>query len=110
MISYAQNIEDVMLWRELRHIEKSFYIDVGAWSPDEHSVTRLFYENNWYVINIEPNPEFYQQYVSKHQRDFKLNLALSDSASTTAIYFVDNPCLSSLLKSVEESHKMSGFS
>jgi len=29
-ISYAQNFEDVMLYRTLKHIEKGFYIDVGA--------------------------------------------------------------------------------
>ena len=26
-ISYAQNFEDVMLWRALKHVEKGFYID-----------------------------------------------------------------------------------
>jgi hypothetical protein len=29
-ISYAQNYEDVILWRALRHVEKGFYVDVGA--------------------------------------------------------------------------------
>ena len=29
-ISYAQNFEDVMLWRALKHVENGFYIDVGA--------------------------------------------------------------------------------
>lgn len=30
-VSYAQNFEDVMLYRALKHVEKGFYIDVGAW-------------------------------------------------------------------------------
>ena len=29
-ISYAQNFEDVMLWRALKHISEGFYIDIGA--------------------------------------------------------------------------------
>ena len=33
MISYAQNFEDVMLWRALGHIDNGFYIDVGANDP-----------------------------------------------------------------------------
>jgi len=56
-ISYAQNYEDVMLWRALKHVERGFYIDVGACSPDQHSVTRAFYEKGWHGINVEPNPE-----------------------------------------------------
>ena len=38
-ISHAQNFEDVMLWRALKHIEHGFYVDVGANDPDVHSVT-----------------------------------------------------------------------
>ena len=34
MISYAQNFEDVMLWRALRHVPKGFYIDVDAHEPE----------------------------------------------------------------------------
>ncbi|HZF37393.1 MAG TPA: FkbM family methyltransferase, partial [Blastocatellia bacterium] len=43
-ISYAQNFEDVMLWRALKHIDRGFYIDVGANDPDLDSVTKAFYE------------------------------------------------------------------
>ena len=39
-ISYSQNLEDVMLWRALKHIENGFYIDVGAGSPTVDSVTK----------------------------------------------------------------------
>ncbi len=54
--SYAQNFEDVMLWRALRHIDQGYYIDVGAWSPELDSVTKAFYEHGWHGINVEPNP------------------------------------------------------
>ena len=54
-VSYAQNFEDVMLWRALKHISNGFYIDVGAWSPDIDSVTRIFYEHGWRGVNVEPN-------------------------------------------------------
>ena len=38
-ISYAQNFEDVMLWRALKHVEKGFYVDVGAQDPVVDSVS-----------------------------------------------------------------------
>ena len=53
-VSYAQNFEDVMLWRALRHVESGFYIDVGAAHPDDYSVTRAFYDRGWSGINVEP--------------------------------------------------------
>ena len=34
-ISYAQNYEDVILWRALRDVEHGFYVDVGAADPED---------------------------------------------------------------------------
>ena len=51
-VSYAQNFEDVMLWRALRDIPNGFYVDVGAWSPEVDSVTLAFYERGWSGINM----------------------------------------------------------
>jgi hypothetical protein len=53
-VSYAQNFEDVMLWRALRSLESGFYIDVGANDPTIDSVTKAFYASRWHGINIEP--------------------------------------------------------
>ena len=46
-VSYAQNFEDVMLWRALKHIDCGFYIDVGAQDPVIDSVTKSFYDHGW---------------------------------------------------------------
>ena len=43
-VSYAQNFEDVLLWRALRDIEHGFYVDVGAQDPVTDSVSLSFYE------------------------------------------------------------------
>lgn len=108
-ISYAQNFEDVMLYRVLKHVENGFYIDVGAYSPDEDSVTRSFYENGWTGINVEPNPELYKLYLTKRKKDINLQIALSDKAGEAEIYFSQNAGLSSLDKNIAESHKKIGL-
>jgi len=54
MLTYAQNFEDVMLARLFAGQEDGFYIDIGAWDPTLHSVTRHFYELGWRGINVEP--------------------------------------------------------
>jgi hypothetical protein len=56
IISYAQNREDILLWRALRDLSGGFYIDVGAEDPTQNSVTRAFYERGWHGINVEPVP------------------------------------------------------
>jgi hypothetical protein len=56
--SYAQNFEDVMLWRALGHIENGFYIDVGAQDPIVDSVSLAFYEHGWRGIHVEPTHRY----------------------------------------------------
>jgi len=105
LISYAQNYEDVVLWRALKHIEKGFYIDVGAWSPDFDSVTKAFYDRGWCGINVEPNPEFKKEYEVKRPRDRTLCVALSDKPGTGSIYLAPGfSGLSSLNKAVLEKN------
>lgn len=56
--SYAQNFEDVMLWRALWDVEEGFYIDVGAWDPVIDSVSKAFYEQGWRGVHVEPLGEY----------------------------------------------------
>ncbi len=88
LISYAQNFEDVMLWRALGQIERGFYIDAGAWSPDADSVTRLFSERGWRGINIEPNPEVFAKLAERRPIDVNLNLAVGAREGLATINFV----------------------
>ena len=55
-ISYAQNFEDVMLWRALHHVENGHYIDIGAQDPVADSVSLAFYERGWRGVHVEPVP------------------------------------------------------
>lgn len=72
LISYAQNFEDVMLWRALKHIERGFYIDVGANDPVVDSVTKAFYERGWSGINIEPMVIHHADLQRERVRDINL--------------------------------------
>jgi len=57
-ISYAQNFEDVRLWRALRDVENGRYIDIGAQDPIVDSVSRAFYEQGWRGLHVEPSPAY----------------------------------------------------
>ncbi|BCG81534.1 FkbM family methyltransferase [Mesorhizobium sp. 113-3-3] len=56
--SYAQNFEDVILWRALEHVERGFYIDIGAQDPVVDSVSLAFYERGWRGIHVEPSANY----------------------------------------------------
>ena len=75
IISYSQNFEDVMLWRALQHIERGFYIDVGANDPTIDSVTKAFYEAGWHGINIEPLLSHHADLVRDRPNDINLMCA-----------------------------------
>jgi FkbM family methyltransferase len=77
-ISYAQNYEDVMLWRALKHVKEGFYVDVGANDPVESSTTKAFYDRGWRGINIEPVTGWYEKLVLERQRDINLQVAVGD--------------------------------
>lgn len=78
MISYAQNLEDVMLQRALKEVSKGFYIDIGANDPIVDSVTKHFYDSGWSGINIEPLSEHFNELERQRPRDTNLQLAVSN--------------------------------
>ncbi len=87
-ISYAQNAEDVLLWRALRDVAAGCYIDVGANDPELHSVTKAFYDRGWRGINIEPMPSYRAVFEQQRPRDTNLNVAAGAAAGQITLYDV----------------------
>lgn len=88
-VSYAQNCEDLMLWRALKHVEKGFYIDVGANDPVADSVTKAFYDRGWHGINVEPLPEHHADLLRARPRDINLPCAAGAQAGEVDIWACD---------------------
>jgi FkbM family methyltransferase len=108
VISYAQNFEDVMLWRALRHIPQGYYVDVGANDPIVDSVTRWFYQQGWSGINIEPVPHWHQRLQVDRPRDINLQIAISTTVGRLTLYDVPDTGLSTLSLEVAEVHQQGG--
>jgi len=79
--SYAQNFEDVLLWRALKKVVGGRYVDVGAGHPDFNSVTKLFYDAGWSGINIEPLPSLAAVLNERRPRDLNVQAAVSSRKS-----------------------------
>ena len=108
-ISYAQNLEDVILWRVLKHIDSGYYIDIGAAWPNEHSITKAFYDHGWKGINVEPNPVFFHQLEESRPHDQNLCLAVSDSEGSSVMNFLEGTGLSTLDDAIAEKHQKDGW-
>ncbi|HET8687921.1 MAG TPA: FkbM family methyltransferase, partial [Methanosarcina sp.] len=86
-ISYAQNFEDITLWRAFRlALQTGFYIDVGANDPIIDSVTKAFYDIGWRGINIEPSPSYFQRLMQSRERDINLPVAASHENGEITFY------------------------
>src|SRR5690348_8028072 len=90
MISYAQNFEDVMLYRIFRDRPTGFYVDVGAADPTHHSTTKWFYDLGWRGINIEPQNRFFEALERERPRDINLHCG-AGAASGQTLFFEISP-------------------
>lgn len=108
-VSYAQNYEDIMLWRALKHIEQGFYVDVGANDPIIDSVTKLFYDAGWSGINIDPVEKFIEKYHLLRERDVSISKAVSDKKGVMQLWQCDIPGWSTLDRAVVAKHESEGY-
>jgi FkbM family methyltransferase len=104
-ISYAQNFEDVMLWRALKHVPAGKYIDVGAQDPVVDSVSKAFYEHGWRGIHVEPVPRYAEMLRRDRPDETVLQLALSDEAGILELNVFEDTGLSTGVKEFADSHR-----
>lgn len=109
IVSYAQNLEDVVLWRVLGNIEHGTYVDVGAADPEEHSVTHAFYSRGWSGINIEPTAEHFEHLVAARPRDLNLQLACAREPGLVTLHAIAGTGLSTLDSTIAERHQNAGW-
>jgi FkbM family methyltransferase len=115
-VSYAQNSEDVLLWRALGHVPNGRYVDVGAAHPEELSVTKAFYDRGWRGVDVEPVPQLAEELRNARPGDEVVQAAVTaqdvDRLELHEIRWKSDASvtgLSTLLGDVAESHSHSGF-
>lgn len=107
--SYAQNFEDLTLWRSLQFFDPGYYIDVGANHPTHDSVTRALYELGWRGINIEPVAAYHRALVSERGEDINLCMAVGAQEETLTLHEIANSGLSTLDSAVAEQNRQAGM-
>jgi FkbM family methyltransferase len=108
-VSYAQNAEDVVLWRALGRIKDGRYVDAGANHPHIDSVTQAFYERGWRGITVEPLPDLAALHRRERPNDIQIQAAVSDTGDQTVIlHSVPGSGLSSIVAEVSERNRLDG--
>ena len=88
--SYAQNFEDLMLYRALGGVEHGFYIDIGAQHPEVDSVSKAFFDRGWRGLHVEPVPHYAELLREARPGDQVIEAAVSDRVGhTTLMVFAD---------------------
>lgn len=108
-VSFAQNAEDVVLWRALRGVMEGVYVDVGAADPVVDSVTKAFSDRGWRGVNVEPVPELAEALRAARPRDTTFAVAAGAAASERDLYVVDGTGLSTLVPEEAALRQAEGF-
>ena len=112
-ISYAQNMEDILLDR-LFGGRPGTFMDVGANHPFLDSNTYFFYLRGWRGVNLEPIPHNHALFLEHRPGDLNLDVAASDFEGDLTFHEIatDEGLTghSSLSAEVADQHRGGGFS
>lgn len=110
IVSYAQNFEDVILWRALEDVTPGFYIDVGAQHPVVDSVSKAFYEQGWRGIHVEPTLEHASLLRADRPDETVVQAIVAERAGAVRFYEIPGTGLSTARQDIaEEHHSQRGF-
>ena len=109
LTSYAQNFEDVILWRALRQVEGGFYIDVGAQDPVEDSVSLGFYEKGWRGVHVEPTLHYAEKLRAARPDETVIQAAIASDAGLLHFYEIAETGLSTGDETQAQHHRDAGF-
>jgi FkbM family methyltransferase len=108
LVTYAQNREDLYLFALLGHVDQGFFVDIGAYHPVLHSVTKLFSDLGWNGINVEANRRLFEAFEVGRNRETNVCAAVSDSMGTVSFReYPHHDGLSTVSTGVQEVHAAS---
>jgi FkbM family methyltransferase len=86
MISYAQNMEDVVLCRLIELVPKGVFVDVGAGHPILENPTYALYQAGWRGVNVEPMAREAAMFADERPDDVTLQVALGSEPGKITLF------------------------
>jgi FkbM family methyltransferase len=106
--SYAQNFEDVRLWRALQAVDNGRYIDIGAQDPIVDSVSRAFYERGWRGLHVEPSVLYAAKLRADRPDETVIQSAVGARSGLLAFYEFPDTGLSTADATLAQRHVDAG--
>ena len=110
-ISYAQNAEDIRVWRAFRDMDPRdlVYVDVGANEPRHLSITASLSDQGWRGLLIEADPALADDLRVHRPHDTVVQMAASDGPGELTFYRVPGTGLGTLDAQEAETARRRGF-
>lgn len=110
-VSYAQNAEDVVLWRALGDVvPRGRYLEVGANHPTVDSISRPFYDRGWRGVTVEPVAELVALHRDARPEDRQVHaVAGPPGADQVVLHEFPGTGLSTTVDELRDAHVRSGF-
>jgi FkbM family methyltransferase len=108
--SFAQNGEDVVLWRALNRVVSGRYIDVGSNHPTVYSISFPFYTRGWRGLTIDPVHEFVEMHRAQRPGDIAVEAAITSTpGDTVTLHEIAGTGLSTLDRGISAGHEAAGW-
>jgi FkbM family methyltransferase len=109
-ISYAQNFEDVLLHRALKHVLRGNYLDIGAYDPVSDSVSLAFHQLGWRGVHVEPQLRYSTALTQHRPGDVVLQAAVGTAEGTITMHEVgDGFGITTCSADVAMQHQQRGY-
>jgi FkbM family methyltransferase len=109
IVSYAQNFEDVILWRALKHVGHGFYIDIGAQDPVIDSVSLAFYEQGWRGVHVEPTAHYASKLRCERPDEDVVEAAIGAQEGAITFFEIAETGLSTGDAMIAQTHEADGY-
>ncbi|MCX7284509.1 MAG: FkbM family methyltransferase [Novosphingobium sp.] len=108
-VSFAQNFEDVRLWRAFSDIAQGRYIDIGAQDPVQDSVSLAFYRAGWRGVHVEATPTYAEALREARPDEIVIQAAVSTDPGPISFFEISGTGLSTGVTQLADRHKESGW-
>lgn len=108
-VSYAQNFEDVLLWRALHEMGHGPYLDIGAQDPVVDSVSLAFYKAGWRGVHVEATPAYAARLRDARPDETVIEAAVTDVTGPIEFYEIPETGISTGRQDIAASHAESGY-
>lgn len=108
-VSFAQNFEDVLLWRALHDVEQGRYLDIGAQDPTQDSVSLAFYNAGWRGVHVEATPVYAERLRQARPDEVVIEAAVTDATGPIEFYEIPETGLSTGKSDIAERHSENGY-